>query len=162
MCKQNIIEGSPEWENICEQCGLCCLVKCCDAIGNIYITNVRCAALDKDTHKCHCYAPDMNNRDVGCNNCIALGGMRVTRETLNNDYPVPSFCPYVKKFCENQVAKRARKRPNIDWQKTISETELQIGDSLGQHIIPGSDKYFRYNPQVNKRIHESLKSVKSR
>lgn len=160
--KKFIIEGSPEWENICDQCGLCCLVKYCDNFGNIFMTNVRCAALDKDTHKCKCYAPDMDNRDSGCNNCIALGGMCVTRETLNNEYPVPSFCPYVKNFCKNHVAKRAKHRPNIDWQNTISETELLVGDSLSNHIIPGSDKYFRYNPHVNKRIHESTKSLRTR
>lgn len=161
-CKKNIVEGTPEWESICEQCGLCCLVKYCDNMGNIFMTNVRCAALDKDTHKCACYAPDMNNRDVGCNNCIALGGMRVTRETLNNEYPVPSFCPYVKKFCKNQVDKRARNRPNIDWENTVSETELQSNDSLANHIIPGSNKYFKYNPHVNKQMHEALKVLHTR
>ena len=98
--------------------------------------------------------------ETGCENCIALGGMRVTRETLNNEYPVPSFCPYVKNFCNNTVAKRARRRPNIDWENTVSETELSGGDSLANHIIHGSDKYFRYNPHVNKQIHDSLKKVR--
>lgn len=48
---KNIIEGTPEWESICECCGICCLLKYCDEYGNLYLTNVRCAALDKDTHK---------------------------------------------------------------------------------------------------------------
>ena len=160
--KRNIIEGTPEWENICEQCGLCCLLKYCDNLGNIYLTNVRCAALNKETRKCDCYAPDMNNRDSGCNNCIALGGMRVTRETLNNEYPVPSFCPYVKNFCKNPVAKRAQHRPYIDFSKTISETELQENDTISNHVISGSDKYFRYNPHINKKIHDTLKKQQTR
>ena len=163
MIKKNlVIEGTLQWESICEQCGLCCLIKYCDNLGNIFMTNVRCAALDKDTHKCACYAPDMDNRDAGCNNCIALGGMRVTRETLNNEYPVPSFCPYVKNFCNNKVAKRARHRPDIDWENTISETELLGEDSLEKHVIPGTDKYFRYNPHVNKKIHDNLKELHTR
>lgn len=153
----SVLEGSPEWESICEQCGMCCLVKYCDAFGNIYITNVRCAGLDKDTHKCKCYSADMKTRDNGCENCIALGGMRVTRETLNNSYPVPSFCPYVQKFCKNKKSKKIKQRPYIDWKKTVCETEIE--DSLEKHVISGSNKYFKYNPHVNKQIHEKLKGL---
>ena len=158
---KTIIEGTPEWESVCEQCGMCCLVKYCDNLGNVYLTNVRCAALDKNTHKCKCYNADMDSRDNGCENCIDLGGTCVTRETLNNDYPVPSFCPYVKKFCKgiDAVSKKAKRRPNIDWEKTISETEMEYGDSLSKHIIPGSNKYFKYNPHVNKERHEQLKAL---
>ena len=159
MAKKIIIEGTPKWENICEQCGMCCLVKYCDNLGNIYMTNVRCAALDKNTRKCKCYAADMDSRDNGCENCIALGGTRVTRETLNNDYPVPSFCPYAQKFCKNEAVKKAKHRPNIDWEKTISETEIADGDSLAKHIIVGSNKYFKYNPQINKQIHDAMKDI---
>ena len=157
MVKNNIVEGSFEWESICECCGICCLLKYIDEFGNVFLTNVRCAALDKDTHKCKCYAADMNSRDNGCENCIALGGTRVTRETLNNDYPVPSFCPYVKKFCEYPVAKKAQRRPVIDWKNTISETELSGNDSLANHIIPGSNKYFKHLPHVNKMYHDAQK-----
>jgi len=153
MKKESVVEGNAAWENICEQCGLCCLLKYVDELGNIFLTNVRCAALDKDTHKCKCYDADMDLRDNGCENCIALGGTRVTRETINNDYPVPSFCPYVKTFCEKTVPKKAGHRPNFDWGNSISETELQ--DSLANHIIPGSNKYFKYNPHVNRAYHQS-------
>ena len=160
--KAYIIEGTPQWESICKQCGLCCLIKYHDPLGNIYMTNVRCAALDKNTHKCKCYASDMGARDNGCENCIALGGMRVTRETLNNEYPVPSFCPYVEKFCDTKTGKRVKQRPIIDWKNTISETELQNNDSLENHIIPGTHKYFRYNPHVNQRMHNDLKQPHTR
>lgn len=159
MPKQKIIEGTPAWERICEQCGMCCLIKYCDKLGNIYLTNVRCAALDKDTRKCKCYAADMNARDNGSDNCIALGGVPVTRETLNNGYPVPSFCPYAQKFCNNDAAKKPKHRPDIDWAKTISETEMADGDSVAKHIIIGSSKYFKYNPEINKKIHDAMKSI---
>ncbi len=156
---KNIIEGTPEWESICEQCGMCCLIKYCDNFGNVFLTNVRCAALDKDTHKCKCYAPNMDSRDNGCENCIALGGTPVTRETLNNDYPVPSFCPYAQEFCKNPKVKKHKKRPNIDWANTISETEMEYGDLLSAHIIPGSHKYFQHNPHVNKARHDLCKQL---
>ena len=160
MC--DIIPGTPQWESICEQCGMCCLLKYCDDLGNIFMTNVRCAALDKDTRKCACYASDMNARDNGCENCIALNGARVTYETLNNDYPVPSFCPYAQRFCKNSAVKKASHRPYIDWEKTISELELSDENPLANHIIPGSKKYFKYNPHVNKIWHENLKKLKKR
>ena len=158
----NIIEGTPEWESICEQCGMCCLVKYCDNLGNVFMTNVRCAALDKNTHKCACYASDMNSRDNGCENCMQLNGMRVTRETLNNGYPVPSCCPYAQKFCKSDAVKKAPHKPTIDWENTISETELTPNDSLANHIIPGSKKYFKYNPHINQMLHENLKKLKKR
>ncbi len=157
LSNKNIIEGTPEWESICECCGICCLLKYCDENGNLHLTNVRCAALDKDTHKCKCYAADMDSRDNGFDNCIDLGGMLVTRETLNNDYPVPSFCPYAQKFCESPLVKKYKKRPNIDWQNTISETEMADGDALANHVIPGTKKFFKHLPCVNCKLHENMK-----
>ncbi len=159
MTNNKIIEGSPEWEEICEQCGMCCLLKYVDTLGNVFLTRVRCAALDKNTHKCKCYAPEMQNRDNGHDNCIALGGERVTRLTLNSAYAVPSFCPYAQRFCTNPKVKKAKHRPEFDWENTISETELKVGDSLANHVVPHSNKYFKYNPLVNKRIHEEMKSL---
>ena len=163
MDKNIIVEGSPEWESICDQCGMCCLVKVNDALGNVYLTDVRCAALDKETHKCKCYAPDMAHRDNGCLNCAELGGTCVTRFALNNDYLVPSFCPYAQKFCKDKSIRIApKKRPNIDWGKTISETELGKNESLVGHIIPDSNEYFRYNPAVNKILHENMQILNGR
>jgi len=157
MTNNKIIEGSPEWEKICEQCGMCCLLKYRDSCGNVYLTRVRCAALDKDTRKCRCYAPEMQNRDNGHDNCIALGGERVTRLTLNDAYAVPSFCPYAQRFCTNPKVKKAKHRPEFDWENTISETELKVGDSLANYVVPNSNKYFKYNPHVNQRIHDEMK-----
>ncbi len=161
MSDKFIVEGTPEWEQICEQCGMCCLMKYCDNLGNIYLTRVRCAALDKKTRKCACYAADLANRDKNGFNCSALDGACVTRFTLNNDYTVPSFCPYAQKFCTNPVVKKAKKRPNIDWENTVSETEIGP-ESLRDYIIPGSNKYFKYNPQINQKMHEIMKKMNVR
>lgn len=158
MTNNKIIEGSPEWEKICEQCGMCCLLKYVDTLGNVFLTRVRCAALDKNTHKCKCYAPEMTDRDNGCENCIELGGERLTRFTLNNTYAVPSFCPYAQKFVVNPDVKKEKKRPAINWDETVSETEIG-GESIKEYVVPGSNKYFKYNPLVNKRIHEEMKSL---
>lgn len=146
-----IVEGSPEWESICQQCGICCLVKCVGANGDMFLTNIRCSDLDKKTHKCKCYALDKKSRSNGREDCLAI-----TRQRLNSDYLMPSFCPYAQKFCENPAIKKSPKtRPNIDWENTISETEFGV-KSIVNNIIPGSQEYFRYNPHVNKKIRESM------
>ena len=162
MVKDFIKEGSPEWESICEQCGICCLQKFCDSSGRVFLTNIRCAALDKCTHKCRCYDSDFKSRDNGCENCFDLDGLVLNRDTLNNDYAVPSFCPYAQKFCENDAIKKSpKKRPEIDWSKTVSETEIDDG-SVREHIIPGSQKYFKYNPHVNEKIREAMRGFYTR
>ena len=149
MAKDFIVEGSPEWEEICKQCGMCCLVKVNDMLGNVYLTNVRCSGLDKETHKCNCYTFDTTHRrDNGKMNCVCA-----SREKLNNSYLVPSFCPYAQRFCKDKAIKTAPKEPlNIDWSKTISENELGEKKQIYGYIIPGSDKYFKYNPHVNMKM----------
>ena len=151
QCKQteNILPGTPEWESICEQCGLCCLLKVVH-MGRVYMTNVRCAQLDQKTRKCHCYDADFDKRNGNSYglSCAELDGWPVTPETLKNEYPVPGFCPYVKKFRGNNDLQR----PNVDFDKTISETEMPAGSDLTDYIIPGSSKFFQYNPAVNKLL----------
>jgi len=155
MAKDFIVEGSPEWESICEQCGICCLVKCPVSNGDMFLTNIRCSSLDPKTHKCKCYSLDKQSRDNGREDCLAI-----TKKLLNNNYLVPSFCPYAQRFCKSESIKDAPKiRPNIDWKNTISETEIK-GESVLKHIIPGSQKYFQYNPHVNQRIRESMMLIR--
>ncbi len=145
--KQQILPGTDAWDAICQMCGLCCLLKTVKD-GRIYMTRVRCGQLDAATHKCHCYNVDYNKRDdnKNCDSCIARGGSPVNFKTLHNEYVVPGFCPYVKKF----VGPNKLERPKVDWSATISEDELPSGTNLSDYIVPGSAKYFRYNPVVNK------------
>ena len=149
-----ILPGTPEWESICEQCGLCCLLKVVH-MGRVYMTNVRCVQLDQKTRKCHCYNANYNKRDgnTSCGlSCAELDGSPVTPHTLKNEYPVPGFCPYVKKFRGNNDLKR----PDVDFNNTISETEMPSGAKLSDYIIPGTSKFFQYNPAVNKLLKDSF------
>lgn len=131
--------------------GLCCLLKTVKD-GRIYMTRVRCGQLDAATHKCHCYNVDYNKRDdnKNCDSCIARGGSPVNFDTLHNDYVVPGFCPYVKKF----VGPNKLTRPNIDFENTISEDELAAGEKLTDYVIPGTAKYFKYNPALSKKLQD--------
>ena len=140
------------WEDVCIQCGLCCLIKQCTAKGEVFLTRVLCDHLDKDTRKCGCYSADYDQRDALDGGCVANNGARVNMYTLKNDYVVPGCCPYVKKFVgENNLA-----MPDIDFSGYIHEKDMAAGDSLGNHIIPGSENLFEYNPLLNIRLRESL------
>lgn len=143
MKKENqILPGTPAWERICEQCGLCCLLKTVNEYGHVCLTRVRCRHLDKNTHLCDCYNMKFDARnDVNNDSCFKSGGSPVNLETLYNDYVVPGCCPYVKRF----VGQNKLGRPNIDWQNTVSETEFPRGSDLRDYIIPGTTNLFRYN-----------------
>ncbi len=145
---KNIVPGTPAWENICQRCGLCCLLKCRDGKGNFYMTRVACENLDLETKKCRCYASEFNARGDKISGCLAHNGGRLNLDTLHNDYLVPGFCPYVKKF----VAPNNLKRPKLDGVMLISESEY-VGD-LADYIIPNTYKLFRYNPHLNKEMHK--------
>ena len=150
--KQKILPGTPEWDAVCHMCGLCCLVKTINEYGRVCLTRVRCSQLDIKTHKCRCYSSDVHERtnDQGFD-CFKNGGSPLNLDSLHNDYVVPGFCPYVKKF----VGPNKLVYPEIDWENTISENELKPGEKLQDYIIPGSSQYFRYNnnnPVLNKKL----------
>ena len=151
MQKENqILPGMPAWERICEQCGLCCLLKTPDEYGRVCLTRVRCRHLGKN-RLCDCYNMDFSARaDENCDSCFKSNGSPVNFDTLHNDYVVPGFCPYVKKF----VAPNKLVRPNIDFENTVGEDELAAGEKLTDYIIPGTAQYFKYNPAVTKKLQD--------
>lgn len=152
MSRKNIIPGSMAWENICQQCGLCCLVKVIDSTGRIWLTNVRCDMLDASTRKCKCYNSDIKERDIGADSCLKHNGSVLNFETLHNDYVVPGCCPYAQSFCRHDSLKKCAKHPNVDWEKTVPESSVPQSDLLN-HKILGTFKYFKYNPSVNAKYH---------
>ena len=146
--KQQILPGTDAWESICEQCGLCCLLKTTDAYGHICLTRVRCRHLGKN-RLCDCYNMNFSKRDAdNGDGCFKSNGSPVNLRTLRSDYVVPGFCPYVKKF----IGPNKLERPDIDFEQTVSEDELKPGEKLQDYIIPGTAKYFKYNPVLNKKL----------
>jgi uncharacterized cysteine cluster protein YcgN (CxxCxxCC family) len=151
----DIIPGTPEWESICAQCGLCCLVKYTDNLGRVFLTNIRCDMLDPKTHKCKCYSADVNERDNNYGGCLENGGSALNWDTLFNAYVVPGCCKYVQKFGNHDLVKRCAKPPKIDMEKdTVPESEVPR-DKYAEHVIPGSHKYFKHNPLVNEATHKA-------
>ena len=149
------IPGTPEWEDICARCGLCCLVKYVDKLGSVYLTNIRCDMLNLNG-TCKCYSADVAERESSCGGCVENGGSPLNYETLSNSYVVPGFCAYVQKFGAPKLVKKCAKRPEIKLEDTVPESEVPA-DKHAEHIIVGSKKYFKYNPHVNKAIHDAYK-----
>ena len=149
--KQQILPGTPAWDEICQMCGLCCLLKTVNEYGRVCLTRVRCRHLDKKTRLCDCYNIKFDARnDAQNDSCFKSGGSPVNLDTLHHDYVVPGCCPYVKRF----VGTNKLERPVVDWQNTVSETELPAGASLNDYIIPGTSNLFRYNSCVKKYEHK--------
>lgn len=153
MEKENIIPGSLEWESICEQCGLCCLVKVADVYGRIWLTNIHCDMLDVETRKCKCYPENTVEQDSEKRVCVKQDCCFLDYNTLYNDYIVPACCAYVQHFREPDLVKKCAERPDIDWAKTVPESSVPESE-LVEHLIRGSCRYFKYNQHVNKAYRE--------
>jgi len=64
-----------EWENLCDRCGRCCLVKLEDEdTGEIHFTDVACRLFDAKSCRCRDY-PDRQKQVV---DCIKLSPMEVS------------------------------------------------------------------------------------
>ena len=153
-----IIPGTPQWENICLRCGLCCLVKYVDNLGAVHLTNIRCDMLDAKTGNCKCYSADVNKRDNGIDTCLNHNGASLHWGTLYNDYVVPGCCAYVQQFGKHELVKKCANKPDINLEDTIPESEVPQSE-YSKHVIPGSKKYFKYNPEVNRILHENCQTL---
>ena len=153
-CDERILPSSPAWEVVCQQCGLCCLVKYIDEYGDFYLTRVACDNLDLQTKKCKCYDSKVENRGDLKTGCAAHNGRRLDYETLHNDYLVPACCPYVKRF----VGPNRMKQPNLSGVDLIYESD--IDGTLHDYILADSWRLFKYNPHVNKAAKEALQKIK--
>ena len=75
-----------EWEQLCDGCGRCCLVKLEDEdTGNIHFTSVACKLLDPDTCRCR----DYRDRQRHVPDCV-----RLTRKNVGTLSWLPKTCAY--------------------------------------------------------------------
>ncbi|MBT8150791.1 MAG: YcgN family cysteine cluster protein [Gammaproteobacteria bacterium] len=78
--------SATEWEQLCDHCGLCCLVRIEDAdSGVVYDTNVICRHYDCDNVRCNNYA----GRESVAHGCEAL-----TPATVREYDWLPNSCAY--------------------------------------------------------------------
>jgi uncharacterized protein len=76
----------PEWESLCDGCGLCCLVKLeDDETSSVYYTDVGCTLLDAGTCRCRSYET---------RNAIVPDCLRLTPEAVRRTRWLPRTCAY--------------------------------------------------------------------
>lgn len=93
----------PEWESLCDGCGLCCLTKLQDyETDEIIYTSVVCAYSDIKTGACTDYA----NRSINVPSCVQL-----TRERVAEFDWLPDSCAYRMIH---------RRQPLADWHPLIT------------------------------------------
>ena len=119
---KTLAEMSPrEWENLCDGCGLCCVIRFEDEdTGDVIPTRVHCKLFDPDACTCADYA----NRQAQVPDCIKLTPNNIERLAW-----MPKSCAY-RRLNEG--------RPLAAWHHLISgsrETVHTAGVSVrGQTI----------------------------
>ncbi|MBG0796236.1 YcgN family cysteine cluster protein [Methylocystis sp. L43] len=114
-----------EWEQLCDGCGRCCLVKLEDEdTGAIYHTSVACKLLDQQSCRCG----DYPRRRRYVPDCV-----RLTLEKLADIPWLPPTCAYLLRF---------RGKPLPPWHPLISgdpESVSRAGVSARGRIEAGED-----------------------
>ncbi|MFA5354187.1 MAG: YkgJ family cysteine cluster protein [Thermodesulfovibrionales bacterium] len=77
-----------EWEDLCDRCGICCLVKIEDEDdGTVYYTNIICRNYDIEQRCCSCYETRAEKHP----DCIVLN-----QNNFNGFDWLPKSCAYRK------------------------------------------------------------------
>ena len=104
--------SSDEWEQLCDGCGLCCLVKIEDEdTDEVFNTTVSCRQLDVETCRCS----DYSNRLTAVAMCIQL-----SLENLPQLSWLPESCAY-KLLFEN--------KPLPLWHPLITKDKNSVHES---------------------------------
>ncbi len=110
-----------EWEQLCDHCGRCCLIKLEDEDnGNLYYTNVVCQY--HDSERCHCTRYDERSWLVP--DCI-----KVTPRVAREESWLPDTCAYRLLAEGNKL---------FDWHPLISgqpDSVYQAGFSIRHHVV---------------------------
>lgn len=114
-----------EWENICDHCGKCCLIKLQDEeSGEIYYTDVICRYFDEE--KCLCAVYDRRCELVP--ECLKL-----TKDNVKNIAWMPRTCAYRRLFENRPPFLKTTVKG-----RCVSETMVRQED-LEDHIVDWED-----------------------
>lgn len=115
-----------EWENICNHCGKCCLLKLQNEdTGEIYYTDVVCRYYDQEQSRCSIY-------EKRCE--IVPECLKLTPENIDKIEWMPQSCAYRRLF---EGKKDTGKTTTIKG-RCISE-DLVKEEELEDHIIDWED-----------------------
>ncbi len=94
-----------EWEQLCDHCGKCCLLKLEDMDdGRVYLTDVVCKEYDMTSLSCSCYSERLQT---------VPGCVKVSLEDKEIFRDLPMTCAYRLRY-EN--------KPLYDWHPLLSNT----------------------------------------
>ena len=116
-----------EWEDICDGCGRCCVVKLQDEdTEEIVYTNIACEFLDVETCRCM----DYRNRGSIKPECVVLD-----RQNLDVLAQMPFTCAY-RLVHENRSISRAMQNPATRsvGGRVVSEKYVHE-DQIPEHIV---------------------------
>ncbi len=114
-----------EWEDICDHCGKCCLIKLQDEdSGEIYYTDVICRYFDEE--KCLCTVYDRRRELVP--ECLKL-----TKDNVKNIAWMPKTCAYRRLFEKRPPCAKTTVKG-----RCISEVLVKPED-LEDHIVEWED-----------------------
>lgn len=91
-----------EWEALCDNCGLCCLIKLRDEDEQVYYTSVSCKLLNTQTGQCSNYAKRLNHVP----DCLQLN-----LELLPKLDWLPKTCAYRLRY---------QNKPLADWHPLLN------------------------------------------
>ena len=101
-----------EWEQLCDGCGCCCLVKLEDEdTGELFFTNVACELLDQEQCRCE----DYSHRAKRVTDCLVL-----ERDNFEVFQDLPDTCAY---------RLRAEGKPLPDWHPLITGDPGSVHDA---------------------------------
>ncbi len=116
--------SSQEWENICQHCGRCCLLKLQDdETDEIYYTNIICRYYDVEKNLCTVY-------DMRCT--LVPECLKLTPQNVNKLPWMPKVCAYRQLFDPDYQPQNLSPLQG----QVISET-MVTEDELEDHIIDG-------------------------
>jgi len=117
--------NSKEWEQLCDGCGRCCLVKLEDEdTGEIYTTSVSCSLFNRKTCRCK----DYQNRFEKISDCLDLSPQKIDELSW-----LPQTCAYRLRHEGKQLA---------DWHPLNSGTAksvIEAGISIAGQTICEDD-----------------------
>lgn len=118
--------STEEWEDICDNCGKCCLITLQDEdSGDIYRTNVICRYYDLNKHCCSVYA----KRCQLVPECLKL-----TEDNVDKLPFMPKTCAYRRLFDSNY-----REKPIEDITAMVVREDEVAAEDLEDYIVDWDD-----------------------
>lgn len=121
-----------QWDSVCKQCGLCCLIKVDVDLAKPVFCDLCCEKFDFETKKCRVYKSRIADQHGLCE--------KITLDLILEDKLLPRTCGYVE-----YIFGPSPKNIDVDFSKIkpVSNEAAQKMDFFDAiaHILPGSSNW---------------------